>query len=71
MYHHTKLRVGQAEPNINCTVYGNGQIEVQNNAELEAMGSDDTLECYVYLYGSGKIGNAKFENGTNYIKVGK
>ena len=71
LYHHTKLRVGQAEPNINCTVYGNGQIEVQNNAELEAMGSDDTLECYVYLYGSGKIGNAKFENGTNYIKVGK
>ena len=70
LMHHTKLRVGQYEPNINCIVYGDGEIEVQNNAMLEAMGSNDTLACDVYVYGSGNIG-AEFENGSDNIHISK
>ena len=56
LLHHTKLRVGQAmDPVINCLVYGDGQIEVQNNAALGAMGNNDKLDCKVYLYGKGNI----------------
>ena len=49
----TKLRVGQYEnPNISCTVYGKGLIDVQNHTWLEAMGAKDVLNCTVEAWGN-------------------
>ena len=55
---------------ICCTVYGKGQIEVQNNCRLEGMGAADVLDCKVYTYGSGTIG-AEFEKGSENIQAGQ
>lgn len=70
LMHDSELRVGQYDPNINCTVYGKGQIEVQNNCRLEGMGAADVLDCKVYTYGSGTIG-AEFEEGSENIQAGQ
>ena len=56
LIHGTKLRVGQYQnPNISCTVYGKGLIDVQNNTWLEAMGAEDVLNCTVEAWGSAAV----------------
>jgi len=67
--HGSELRVGQYEPNIDCTVYGIGKIEVQDGCRLEGMGAADVLDCRVNAWGSGAIG-AEFETGSENIHVG-